>query len=401
MRIAYVCADPGVPIFGRKGSSVHVQEVVRALMAQGATVEIFAARVDGEPPHDLSEVTVHQLPELPKSTQAEREHAALVANGALYAMLEEFAPFDMVYERYSLWSFSGMQYAHDKEIPGLLEVNAPLVEEQATHRGLVDRDLAQWVAGKVFGAATALLAVSREVARYVEGFPGAAGRVHVVPNGVNPGRFMRSAARHNGNHSDTFTVGFVGTLKPWHGLATLAHAFGLLHNQYPDTKLLVVGDGPERSKLEKELEAGGALAATHFMGSVDPSEVPGILALMDVAVAPYEESEHFYFSPLKVYEYMAAALPVVASKVGQLDGLIEHEVNGLLCPPGDAVALAASLGRLRRDPALRAYLGRCARESVLKDHTWDAVATRILDLAEQHKHQHHYLTVDASAVGRA
>jgi glycosyltransferase involved in cell wall biosynthesis len=367
-------------------------------MAQGATVEIFAARIDGEPPHDLAEVDIHQMPELPKSSPSEREHASLVANGALYALLEEFAPFDMVYERYSLWSFSGMQYAHDKEIPGLLEVNAPLVEEQATHRGLVDRDLAQWVAGKVFGAATALLAVSQEVARYVESFPEATGRVYVVPNGVNPGRFLHGTTRHHNDHSGTFTVGFVGTLKPWHGLTTLAEAFCLLHNQHPNTRLLVVGDGPERGQLEEDLEAGGALAATHFTGPVDPSEIPALLASMDVAVAPYADSEHFYFSPLKVYEYMAAALPVVASKVGQIDGLIEHEVNGLLCPPGDEAALATSLDRLRQDPALRAYLGRCARESVLKEHTWDAVAMRILDLAER---KPHYAALDVSATVRA
>jgi glycosyltransferase involved in cell wall biosynthesis len=82
-----------------------------------------------------------------------------------------------------------------------------------------------------------------------------------------------------------------------------------------------------------------------------------------------------------VYEYMAAGLPVVASKIGQLDGLIVHDVNGLLCSLGDPHDLAAALGKLAGDPALRARLGGAARETVLRDHTWDAVARRILDLA--------------------
>jgi len=102
---------------------------------------------------------------------------------------------------------------------------------------------------------------------------------------------------------------------------------------------------------------------------------------MDVAVAPYPESQRFYFSPLKVYEYMAAGRAVVVSRVGQLESLIQHEVSGLLCPPGDAVALAAALERLRCEPELRSRLGRAARACVLPGHTWEALADRVLQLA--------------------
>jgi glycosyltransferase involved in cell wall biosynthesis len=104
---------------------------------------------------------------------------------------------------------------------------------------------------------------------------------------------------------------------------------------------------------------------------------------MDAAAAPYAGQRPFYFSPLKVYEYMAASLPVVASRVGQLAELLRHEGNGLLCPPDDDAALAAALGRLRQDPALRERLGRAARVTVLREHTWAAVARRILRLADQ------------------
>jgi glycosyltransferase involved in cell wall biosynthesis len=102
---------------------------------------------------------------------------------------------------------------------------------------------------------------------------------------------------------------------------------------------------------------------------------------MDVAVAPYPNQPRFYFSPMKVFEYMAAGRAVVASRIGQLAGLIEDGGTGVLCPPGDPVALAAALERLRSDPALRARLGRAARAAVLRDHSWEAVARRILQLA--------------------
>jgi len=176
-------------------------------------------------------------------------------------------------------------------------------------------------------------------------------------------------------------VGFVGSFKAWHGLSVLIEAFGRLRLTCPDTRLLLVGDGPERCSLLADLSARGLLEATHLTGRVAPHDVPGLLASMDVAVAPYPQRRHFYFSPLKVYEYMAAGLPVVASRIGQLRRLIDDGVTGLLCPPGDADALTSALDRLRTNPQLRLRMGRAARARVLGRYTWAAVATRILELA--------------------
>lgn len=379
MRIAYVCADPGVPVFGQKGCSVHVQEVVRGLIRNGAEVELFATRAEGEPPLGLECVRTHPLPVVPKGELAAREQAALGANNGLRAALEHANSFDMIYERYSLWSFAGMQYAHEHGIPGLLEVNTPLIEEQAEHRGLVDHVAAVRVAEQVFAAATVLMAVSEEVARYLACYSNTP--VQLVPNGVDPGRFPVGLTPSRPARQGEFTVGFVGTLKPWHGLSVLIDAFAMLRERSPDVRLLIVGDGGERINLKKSLSARGLCEAVHLTGAVAPGEVPGLLASMDVAVAPYPRLLHFYFSPLKVYEYMAAGVPVVASRIGQLDGLIRDGNNGLLCPPGDAAALAAALDRLRRAPALGRRLANTARANVLEHHTWDAVVRRILDLA--------------------
>lgn len=381
MRVAYVCADPGVPVFGRKGASVHVQEVIRALVRRGVRVELFATRNGGEAPSGLQGVRVHALPPVPKGELAARERAALAANDGLRTALERRGPFDFVYERYSLWSFAGMAYARAIGVPGLLEVNAPLIEEQAQHRGLVDRASAERVAGRAFSAATALLAVSDGVAAYSESHPAAQGRMYVVPNGVDPNRFRPGLAPALPGSPDTCTVGFVGSLRPWHGLDMLVEAFAMLHCRNPGARLLLVGDGPGRERLVTRLTARGLLDATHLTGAVAPDEVPAWLASMDIAVAPYPNTERFYFSPLKVYEYMAVGVPVVTSRIGQLTNLIEDGVTGLLCPPGDAAALAVALERLRTDPDLRARLGRAGRATVIRDHTWDAVARRILELA--------------------
>lgn len=381
MRIAYVCADPGVPVFGRKGCSVHVQEIVRALTRRGACVELFAARTGGSPPADLRGLSVHQLPVPARGDRATRERAAVAANSKLRAALERLGPFDLVYERYSLWSTAGMEHARAMGVVGVLEVNAPLIDEQTRYRGLVDRIGAENATEQSFSAATVLIVVSQAITQYVQRYRGRADGVHVVPNGVDPARFRPRLPPSLPAPNGVFTVGFLGSLKPWHGLTTLAEAFAQVHLQARDTRLLVVGDGPERDQLIAQLSARDLLDATHFTGAVDSGEVPGFLASMDIGVAPYSGRPDFYFSPMKLYEYMAAGLPVVASDIGQTAEVIEHEGDGLLCRPDDPVACAASLLRLLADPSLCVRLGAAARQKVLQHHSWDAIAGRILDLA--------------------
>jgi glycosyltransferase involved in cell wall biosynthesis len=268
-----------------------------------------------------------------------------------------------------------MEHARAHGVPGILEVNSPLIDEQATHRDLVDRTAAERVARRVFRAASLLVAVSEGVADWVERFR-PSDPVLVAPNGVDPSRFAPPAARGG---AAPFTVGFVGTLRPWHGIDVLADAFARLAARAADARLLVVGGGPGREDLERDLAARGLLERVRLVGAVAPEEVPALLAAMDVGVAPYPETAAFYFSPLKIFEYMAAGLPVVASRIGQIGALVEHDRTGMLCTAGDAQALAETLDGLRRDPERRRRLGTAAREQALRRHTWDGVVQGILE----------------------
>ena len=379
MRIAYVCADCGVPVFGRKGCSVHVQELIRAFVRGGAQVELFAAAADGPPPPDLDRLRIHRLPALragePGPTGVE------VLNRAIDVGLSQAGTFDLIYERYSLWSAAAMECARAAGVPGVLEVNAPLIEEQAEHRELRDAKGAAVMSARAFTAATALLAVSTEVAAWLGRHPGVRGRVHLVPNGVDPERFHPNVTPALPS-PDEFTVGFVGSMKPWHGLPVLIEAFALLHERVPQSRLLLVGEGPQQAAIRVELarRGGGLAQAVHFTGSAAPGDVPALLTSMDVAVAPYPDAKGFYFSPLKVYEYLASGCAVVASRVGQVAAIIKDEIDGLLCPPGDAAALAAALERLHGDPALCARLGEAGRATAALQHSWAARAATIIAL---------------------
>jgi glycosyltransferase involved in cell wall biosynthesis len=381
MRIAYVCADRGVPIFGNKGCSIHVRQVISALLRHGAEIDLIAAGLDGERPANWGNVRIHLLPLLSSTDPREREQMALAGNEHTMAALRKSGGFDMVYERYSLWSYAAMEYATLTGTSGVLEVNAPLVEEQAEHRVLIDRAAAEGVARRVFAAADALVAVSKELADYLNSYPGARGRVHVIPNGVDPARFPENIRPSLPNPKRLFTIGFVGSMKPWHGLPSLLAAFDQVRRSAPDTRLLIVGNGKAKEELQSAILDRGLEDSIHFTGAVDSEKIPELLASMDVAVAPYPALANFYFSPLKVYEYMAAGRAVVASRIGSLIELIEDGVSGLLSPPGDGEALAAAILRLKADAALRQRLGAAARKMVIENYTWDQVVRRTTALA--------------------
>jgi glycosyltransferase involved in cell wall biosynthesis len=152
----------------------------------------------------------------------------------------------------------------------------------------------------------------------------------------------------------------------------------------PSIRLCVVGDarGIEESLVERCRSLGQDGNIT-FSGAVPPDSVPAAISAMDIVVAPYPKMDTFYFSPLKIYEYMAAGKPIIASSIGQISDVLEHEVNALLVPPGDAEALAAALLRLRDDTDLGARLGAAAAAEVADNHTWRRRVLDVIGIMEQ------------------
>ncbi len=368
MRIAYLLLDAGIGVFGTKGASVHVQEIVRAMRALGHEVSVFCTRRDSHLPADLADLAVTCLP-VPKGLDpGRREVAVLGRSDALAAAALDEGPFDLVYERYSLFSTAGAQLSAHLDVPLILEVNAPLLEEQRNHRGLVHAEHAERATAASFAAADRINCVSAAVARWVgRDHPGASG-VTVVPNGVNTDRITPESATSDAEAmpESPVRIGFVGTLKPWHGTENLVAACALLEGGF---HLDICGHGPEAQALEEQVASLGLEQAVTFHGAVAPAVMPEHLRRFDIAAAPYPPGDN-YFSPLKIYEYLAAGLPIVASRIGAIPELLESSGAAHLVPAGDVDALAAGLQRLIDDPAARRRMGTAARAEAVTRHTW-------------------------------
>lgn len=362
MRIAYVCLDPGIPVFGTKGASVHIQEVVREYRRRGHDVTVYATRRGSDVPDDLAELRIVDVP-ITTRDEEERERAQQAASASVSDMVRA-GGYDLVYERYSLFS----TVIAECGVPGILEVNAPLIDEQRTHRVLVDEQAADAALQEQVQAALATICVSDPVRDWViartEGT-----RVFTVPNGVNVHRITPQPESPGAP-----VVTFVGTLKPWHGVDVLLRARAQAHK---DWQLRIIGDGPMRAELDDLARSLGI--DVDFRGAVAPDAILQHMAGTAIGVAPYpamDTDSDQYFSPLKVYEYMAAGLPVVASRVGQLPEIMGE--SAYLVPPSDPEALAEALDALVANPVERARVGSDNRRQAEREHSWTGTVDHIL-----------------------
>ncbi len=385
MNILYLCADPGIPVRGTKGASVHVRAMTDAFAEIGHPTTLITPRagpMDGPAPRArLLEVAC-------ESTSEDREARAREISQAIHqAAMEELGreKYDLIYERYSLWSDAGAMLAQSNGIPLVLEVNAPLCLEASRYRTLKRDDLATNIERRAFSAAHTIAVVSEPLRDYVVAHGADAARVHVLPNAVDEKIFHLGvdarAIRNELGLTEKFVVGFIGTAKPWHDLDTLIEAVARLRqgeSQSRPYELLLIGDFPE--SVPEKIERKGLADHTTMVRPIPHIQVPAYLAAMDVAVSPHPALADFYFSPLKLFEYLACGVATIASDVAPVRQVIANGATGLLYPPGDASALAHSIARLARDKALRTRIAWAGARRVLGRHTWKRNAEQVIAL---------------------
>jgi glycosyltransferase involved in cell wall biosynthesis len=200
-------------------------------------------------------------------------------------------------------------------------------------------------------------------------------KITLIPNGIDLAQFDNARPALEGViPRGQFVIGMVGRLVPAKGGSDFLEAARLVLQDFPETRFVFVGDGPDRGKLEGHASRLGIQHKVIFLGRRD--DLPGIYASLDVMAQPSLTEG----MPLTILEALAARRAVVATPVGAVPQLIRPEQTGLLVAPGDVAGLRAAISRLLADGEFRRQLGENGRALVQRDFSSDKMAGNYLAL---------------------
>jgi glycosyltransferase involved in cell wall biosynthesis len=284
-----------------------------------------------------------------------------------------------VWQRHELFHRAGIDLARHLAVPSVLFVPALTVwqaERWAVRRPGWGRWLERRGELPALRDATLVACGTDVIAEQVARLGVADDRLLVTPTGVDLELFAappdRAEIRRSLGIEDGLVIGWEGSFRPFHQIDQLVEAAASV----PGATLLLVGDGPERARIERRTQALGVRA--RFTGLVAHDELPRVLAAMDVGVVLARPDAPFHYSPLKVAEYLAVGLPVIAPAVSQLTDRLDQDRNAVFFPAGDVDALATVLRELSTDPARRARLAAGALDSA-PAWSWDHQVQRVRD----------------------
>jgi glycosyltransferase involved in cell wall biosynthesis len=361
VRILYVASDQVVP--GRTGGSVHVLEVARGLAARGHLLHVAVNERATAPPA-LPGVSWHRVSWTPPS-----RFFRFRAQAAVEALLRETGA-QAVMERYYNFGGEGVCAAAAVGVPSLLEVNSPVVDHPGSWKARLDalalvRPLRRR-REHLCRTAAALVAPLPEI---VPEF--ARTKTTTVTWGANvdafhPGRRSEALRAAWGVPAGATVVLFSGSFRPWHGVHVLEDAARRLAARADVFFVLAGGDreGPASDYRGRRL------------GSVPYDRMPEVVASADVGVAPYDTARlpplrlGFFWSPLKIFEYMASGLPTLTVPRPPLTEIVREGLEGRHVAEADGAALAGAVAALADDADGRARMGASARERVVERYSW-------------------------------
>lgn len=303
--------------------------------------------------------------------RAERIHAAsnhLTALPALIAARRLGIPF--IYEVRGLWEITEASTNEHWDGSERFELAADL-------ESLVARE------------ADAVLAITRQVKDVLVNRGVEPERISLLPNAADPVEFAPvpkdgALLKRFGFKSQDVVVGYAGSIVEYEGLDVLVRGFALAHEEIPDAKLLVVGDGRDLSRVKEIVQSLGIQDFVTFTGRIKSNLVAAHVNLMDMVVCARESNTVTEMvSPIKPLEAFAAGKAVIASDVAPLIDLVgEDQTRGLYFKAGDAEQLSACIKNLSTDTEARAEIGRKARSWVKRGHDWNSIAQIVADVHE-------------------
>ena len=299
--------------------------------------------------------------------------------------------FDLIHERFNLLALGGAWASKKLGIPFVLEVNADLLE-QRKFKGLPERGLrrlfALWATRMCFNSAAKIICISVGLKDHLSRkWNVEDSKLTVLPCAADVDAFGRDhnpeIVRRGLGLTTEPVVMWVGGYYPWHDLDLLFRSFTLVLQRHPNAKLILVGDGPIRQSIAQKVQKNGLQQSVIMTGAIAHADVPEMLSIADIAVvpsAPVPANRGGTGTPLKLFEYMAAAKPIVATALNEAAEVIQDGRNGLLVEAGDVNRFAEAILTLLNDPVERVRLGQNARQQAVEQYSWEEYTRRLEEI---------------------
>lgn len=384
MRILYIVGDPSISLSESGGHIRHIKSCVEALERLGHEVRVLTS--GGEKSGEQKKAFGRLKRFVPSFASNMLKDAARLSYDRKFGerieeAAKDFRP-DFIYIRHAMLQTSGVLTGKKLGIPTILEVNALITQEADRYFGVGLKSRANQMEREAFGKATAIIVVSAKLKDELVAYGVPASKVNVNPNGADPDKFNpsvdASGVRKKYGFEGKTVVGFLGSLAPWHGVPNLIEAAKVICPANPDVRFMIVGNWTETDPAVKRVADYGLTGKVVFTGAVPMDEAPVYINAMDIATAPYADPTQVYGSSTKFYEYMACERAITASRLGQMEDVVQDGVSGMLVKPGDTEDLTKALLHLIERPELRREMGKKARQTMLENYTWQRNAERIL-----------------------
>lgn len=378
------------------GSTIKALEVLRALESCGHEIKKYWLNDDfdrkgGEGPRESTNPLRQTMKKYFKRYL--HEPSQLIKNFGLInqemAILEKEKP-DLVISRIDSYNFSNSLVQQRSKLPFLIEADCPASYEKIVFQKYFrsTKSLLYYLERTQIMTGKAAFTVSNLMKDYFVQHGVPADFMHVIPNGADPDRFRSDVdtteVKEKYDLDGSTIVGFVGSFIYWHGIENLTYVMEKTLASDKNAKFLMVGDGgPMKPMLEKFIQEKKLENRAILTGFIPHEEIPKYIASMDVVLAPYPKLDFFYYSPVKVYEYMCVGKPVVSTRIGQIAEVVEDKKDGFLTEPDDVEKITATIVELLQNPELRKEVGAAAREKILANHTWKSRGEKLSELCYQ------------------
>ena len=282
---------------------------------------------------------------------------------------------------------AGVEAARRLGIPSIYEVRGlwhmTRAAGQPEYLGSDHYRLIESLEVRAAAAADRVLVITEAIGDVLRGHGVAPDKITVVPNAVDCKRFTRSERdddlARTWNVAGSTVIGYIGSFKRYEGLDDLLRAVAALRSRIGARfRVLLVGDGEAQDELMSLAQNLGLDDLVVFTGRQPHDQVLGFYSLVDVMAFPRKDLPLCeVVAPLKPFEAMATGTAVVASSVGALAEMVDHETTGLVFQKGDVSDLSVQLERLVTRPELRAELANTARQWVIEQRSWATISDRV------------------------